>query len=476
MLSQGSTLIVDDKLEDGQLISDHLKELCIPHLFFHANEDHLIRLRNQDVRYTENYRVVFQDIALISGTSPTKGDYDYAAEIIDTLLTDNNGPWLLVTWSTWNGEDDRTYANDLFKHLVQELDSNKSPYAFVVIDKSLFTGGESHGTVTPLQNMDRAERLLLNSLIQSSVTDKKSMNLLMKWEKYIGRSISETLVDLHGFSSNDGNNDKNLGKLLYELARAVAGKSLSNDSSWRSLVGVLNSQLLDRISHQCIEGTDLFKYSGVEILDLDDWKKNVNRLLHFEVGGSANGPGSIYSYESFVNCYLDVLTEYGLYLVRKKNDGVVPSQGFVKDIFLSRLENENNKFKDQGVRLVSEGEFVVVDVTPPCDHAQNKSEVKKFCAGLIIDTPVGTAKELAAYKKTLLDPSYLWSSCEFLSEKSGQGKILIMNSRLVFSIPCVEYVNSTLVHASVSRIREEIFRDFTHWLWQQISRPGYTYM
>jgi hypothetical protein len=476
MLSQGSILIVDDKLEDGQPISDHLKELCIPHLFFHANEDHLIRLKSQDVRYAENFRVVFQDIALISSTSPTKRDYDYAAEIIDTLLTDNNGPWLLVTWSTWNGEDDRTYANELFEHLVNELGSNKAPYAVAVIDKSQFTGGAPHGTVMKLGDMGEPERQLLNSLVKSSVTDKRSINILMTWEKSIGRSISETLVDLHGLSNNGGKSDGNLGKLLYELSKAVAGKSLSNNNSWRSLVGLLNSQLLDRIAQQHVEEVDLLKYSDVVIPSLDNWKKNINRILNFETGGEGGGPGSIYSYKSFIDCYSNVLTEYGLYLVRENIESVIPVRNFVKNIFLSRIEDENNKFKVQGIKLVSEGEFVVVDVTPPCDYAQNKSELTKFCAGLIIDAPVGNAKELSAYKKTLLDPGFLWSSCEFLSEKGGKSKILIMNSRLVFSVPCVDRVELTLAHASVSRIREEIFRDFTHWLWQQVSRPGYTYM
>jgi hypothetical protein len=477
MLAQGSTLIVDDKPEDGQPISDHLKDLCIPHLFFHASQDHLLRLKNQKIRYTENYRVIFQDIALISGASPTKYDYDFAAEIIDTLLTANNGPWLLVTWSTWNGEDDSTYATELFNHLVAELDSSKAPYAFVVIDKSHFTGGIKHGTVKPLVDMDEAERFLINSLITSSVTEKTAMNLLMTWEKSIGRSISETLVDLHELSSNGEDGDKNLGKLLYELSKAVAGKSLSNNNSWRSLVSLLNSQLLDRIAQQHhVEEVDLRKYSDVKIPNIDDWKKNINRILNFETSGVGSGPGAVYSYKSFVDCYSDVLTEYGRYLVKKDLESVIPSSDFVKNIFLSRVSGENNKFKDPGVVLVSKGEFVVVDVTPPCDYAQNKAELTKFCAGLIVDVPAGNKEVLAGYRKTLLDPGYLWNSCEFLSKKGGNRKILIMNSRLVFSVPCVASVEATLIHASVSRIREEIFRDFTHWLWQQLSRPGYNSM
>ena len=86
MLSQGSILIIDDKIEDGQPISDQLKELCIPHLFFHADDERIRAIRDNKPQHIQKVRVILQDINLTDSGSPGTADYDVAITAIENLL------------------------------------------------------------------------------------------------------------------------------------------------------------------------------------------------------------------------------------------------------------------------------------------------------------------------------------------------------------------------------------------------------
>ena len=299
MLSQGSILIIDDKHEDGLPISDQLRDLCIPHLFFHADEERLVRFAEEQHAPVNKVRVIFQDINLTGSSTPSKADYTFAETVIDHLLSSDNGPWLMVTWSTWSEEEDSQHPQELFNHLRENLEEGKRPYHYVILNKSKYTASK-HGPVTPTNEMAPGLKEELSASTKDIVTASPAMTAIMAWEKEIGIAVSNTLAELHSLSNMEGEHDSRLGKLLYELAKAEAGKSLNEAEALTSLTRILNSQLLDRVSVKPIEELDITGYATQpDLADMAEWKRRINKMLHFNTSGQPSGPGSIYKYSSY---------------------------------------------------------------------------------------------------------------------------------------------------------------------------------
>src|SRR5690606_10329871 len=129
-------LVIDDKFNDGLLICSRLIDRLVPHYFFHYEPNRFEELI-QNPKNLSGIRLVFQDLQLISAGAPQKIDYDAAADTLNALIHDANGPWLLVTWSTWAGEGNdlgTDKAEELFNHLQGELPEGKKPFAYVVVD------------------------------------------------------------------------------------------------------------------------------------------------------------------------------------------------------------------------------------------------------------------------------------------------------------------------------------------------------
>jgi hypothetical protein len=480
MLSQGSTLIIDDKIEDGQPISEQLKNLYIPHLFFHADEKEIINFTESKSQKIKKVRIIFQDINLTGGTSPSTQDYDKAATIIETLLESSNGPWLLVTWSTWSSEDENAYGKNLFEHLRRELEPGLRPYDFVSLDKTYFTSTK-HGDVKTYSTLSGLEKSHFKEIIEKSTVETKAITALIAWEKSVDSAVSCTLAELHSLSGTgeNSNNDRKLGKILYELAKAESGKSLTNDNFISSLSNILNSQLFDRASVSTFQVIDINDYERVDInSEIKNWRKDINRLLHFSVLSQSNGPGSVYLYSSFLKATSLCYSNYDGIAddVAIIDDGSL-RHDFIELINKTSLKAKFERHKEILINCVSQATYVAVEITAPCDHAQNKAFYLKFCGGIIIDLDNLSTPELDIFEKIFSSVDYLWSSCGFSNEKSSsKHSKFILNSRMLLSCSDDKKVIDKLELAPITKMREQITRDLTHWIGQQLTRPGYTYM
>ncbi|MCG7983808.1 MAG: hypothetical protein JAY90_13810 [Candidatus Thiodiazotropha lotti] len=481
MLSQGSILIIDDKAEDGQPISDQLKELCIPHLFFHADDEKIRAIRDNKPQYIQKVRVILQDINLTDSGSPGTADYDIAVTAIENLLPDENGPWLLATWSTYAEDNGVSHAKLLFEHLVENLPSELRPFDYVVLEKSKFTGGATHGRVTSYADMDEQTRQSLANEITTTVTSSPAMSALLEWEHSVMQSVSTSISDLHFLSNAGDNHDHSLGKLLHELAKAEAGKSLSNTNARQALTRILNNQLLNKVTSFGSDSIDIEQYADKPVPpDFQEWKRKVNALLHLAPPDPSGGPGSVYTFDSYIRSMTDLRP-----LLEGHSQEIEPWRSHITDDkirknYVEQINNINNQgFVDYMTPYINSAQTIIIDATPPCDHSQQKSEFRKFCAGLLLELPVLTGNHKKKFKSSILDPDFLWVSCNFFIEEGGatiQNALLTFNSRLTFSGPDADSFNECLQPAKIVKVSEQITKDFVHWLKTQESRPGYTYM
>ncbi|NVJ64552.1 MAG: hypothetical protein HWD84_10035 [Flavobacteriaceae bacterium] len=482
MRVNGTYLILDDRNEDGEPISAVLKERCIPHLFFLADEANLLEKIELNVLPIEKVKVVFQDINLTGAQSPSRKDYDKAVEFLDRILPDDNGPWLMISWSTWSDDEGRTdYPRALFEHLINELPDGKKPLTLKVLDKHQFTlgGAGTHTTVEAYEDMVKERQITLNEEIRSKVDLPVPLSTLLEWELSVSGAVNETLIEIQSIANNHPNLEDAVGKLLYELAKAEAEQAISNETCASALSRILNSQLLSRIPMSIESGSNLSDFDEVELDNFDDWKLRINKFLHFDNVHQEPGPGSLYSYKSF----LDSIASFHFVVPPSESASVrhrseIVGEHLIRKSFKDTIVPKAKASARESVtEILDTSECIVIDVTPPCDFAQNKAEWVKLCAGIIIDT-TDKNSELQAIEKSLSNASSFWASCNFSDaiEDRVLRKKVIFNSKIIFTLPSHEVPMAGLKQASVFKLKEQILRTFSQWLSYQLGRAGYTSM
>ncbi|MEB2653278.1 hypothetical protein SOP89_18055 [Pseudomonas siliginis] len=462
MTNMGHALVVDDKYHDGMLICNILLSQLIPCYFFQYDEKKLTEYNETNPTKLNGIRVVFQDLALTSPGEPGKSDYDAAVTTIESVVSENNGPWLLVTWSTWAGADSKLgerKAEEMFNHLRDNLPATQRPYAFISLDtKPQFTTHRNHSDVKPFTDI---EPPLINELtlhINEKTSQNPATKALLCWEFEAVRAISETISEITSFIQPGNLFDSDLGSILREMALADIGQNIAPDNIKKGIKEVLSSILRDKIG-ATIEGLESFNSIDKERHNrLDNWKAKTNRIIHFEESKISPPlpPGSI----------INLSDDRGILPIGETND--IDFWKFLRTNFMQLLKAEKAQ-KDQ---IAAACTLIALDITPPCDHAQNKSPWSKYILGIKVPkTHVqycdSTNKEIRGNK---LLGEYLIKLPEMMSSQHEHYHF-IFNSRLTFSLDSSQ-ANERFKEKVLGRLREQILSDINSWLIRQTTRPG----
>ena len=467
MPHRNRVIVVDDKTEDGDAIVKCLWKLQIPSFFLHYDEKLLVDL--DESKKFVGIRFIFQDIALVSPDIPDHDDYGAAAAGIDKILSDENGPWLLVAWSTWGDDPDHgeKYAQELFDYLVARLPPGKRPYQFVVIDKAPYSANGLHGAVKT--ELSESERAGLIESVKSVVKPVASLEALGHWEADVRSSASRVIHNLWGMidSGSLEELDKSLGGVLFQLAVAQEGDRIQKtDDLSTPLYQILSSLLYDKISH----------VKAQEIKVSADVKQNVqanliNTMLHWETvsAGTRYTPGDIYMWP------LDSDPDLGGLSISPEN-----AKEFIVDAFVEKTK-KGKALEDKA--LSDDVHIVLLDITPACDHANDKAFWRRFLVGVKI------AKKCEQHfftKNEKLAGDFLKETPEFL-EKDSKFRFIFSSKLLVSLTDNNEYLSNRSLSDQgnankyvpevkklerVGRIREQMLQEFIAWFGRMATRPG----
>lgn len=288
MIENTISLIIDDKIEDGSLICDYLRREFLPYQFYLYDEKKNEELREESKKLT-GVRIIFQDLALMSTTHPGKSDYDAAADTIESLLSEKNGPWLLITWSTWSMPDSEgdEYPKQLFDHLHTELPENLRPFDYIALDKSFFTTDNRHGPAKCLPDLTEEQEIKLSEYIKERLSSNKSLHFLTDWERSAKSAIYSTTSELSQLAMQQAvKPDDALGKIIYELAIAHAGKhNEREDYLQHSLSEVLSDIIRDKIEYNSTSSYKTLSFKNLADIDkeilvpIGSWKGKLNKVM-----------------------------------------------------------------------------------------------------------------------------------------------------------------------------------------------------
>lgn len=470
MPHRSRVIVVDDKPEDGEAIVRCLWKLQIPNFFLCYDGETVNELDTE--KGFEGIRYIFQDIDLTAtGGLPGTKDYSAATNAINKLLKEENGPWLLIAWSTWGNDPEHgeKYAHELFDYLVERLPVGKRPYQFVVIEKGPYLANGLHSSVKT--DFTDSESSDLIESVNSAVRPVKSLEALGHWESDVGSSASRVIHNLWDMidSENPEGLEKSLGGLLFQLAVAQEGERINKTDDLSSpLYQILSTLLYDKISH--VKAQEIIVSGEIQ---QSVQANRINTMLHWDdvIGEARYSPGNVYRWP------LDNDPDLGGLRIEKNN-----LKEFIMDAFVADDQNKISCANSDS-DFISYVELVLLDITPACDHANDKAFWRRFLVGIKI---LDKAKKHFYTKGSRLAGEFLKDTPEF-SIKNESCRF-IFSSKLMISLSdkneylskrCISDQANDNVYAPdvtklkpIGRIREQMLQKFIAWFGGMATRPG----
>jgi len=238
MIPKPTIVAVDDNRVHLDGITACLRRMgyaCLPLQY----KDRKIHLDDESVLDSplNSIQLLFLDIEYIPGTPAGPQTYDMVVNILKKIMAPDNGPYVLVTWSTYPGQH-----QDLMDHLASELgDSFPAPAASALLDKSKFL---ADGTSIN----DAVLRIEIKAIIAAC----PQVDALMNWADAARTASGEVLGSLLKLLPVSGLYKGESGTQLIQLLSAIAkeggGKNACNDLTSAMNEG-LGPILFDRLIH-----------------------------------------------------------------------------------------------------------------------------------------------------------------------------------------------------------------------------------
>lgn len=449
-LSRAKILVVDDNIEHGQKIADTLWKSGRHVLFVNYSEEALI---NKTYGVHSGVRAIFLDINLTGdgGIGGVGNLFGPAEQTLRTLLDDENGPFALITWSS---HDDK--ANELYEHLRTRLPVGKRPVSLGRMDKDQL-----------LQSDGEQE---IRTAVLNNLSTHASLRHLTEWEGHVQNSAAAVIKNLACIAENNLSHqdfDKKLGCLLLQLARAEAGKWLGKSDDISSpLYSLMSSLLEDRLGHISNIDKYLFDediFTAIDAADLQTWKGEVNAFLHFDSSKSGGStPGSLFDYP--IN-----RPDISFPVVKSKNE----MGKCIRGNYLEMIKGVDGY--DDRNKISEECQLLLMDVTPPCDHANKKVLWRRFVVtcrvpAKHIDCLWRVNLETKQRINGQLKGDHLRISPRF--SVNGEEFVLAFNANLQCAVPEPKSWE-TVFGEKKGRIREQFLSDLMGWLGRHITRGGY---
>ena len=367
-----------------------------------------------------NIRLIFADIVLETAGQSSRTKIAKVINVLTKILGVNPlGPYLIIAWT--KHPEEVTELNNK----INEVFSNNLPIAPVVaIEKSACQNDDDSYSIRKIE-------MQLKRVLSSF----NAFHLFVIWESLVSKSSAEIVNDFASFYNRDANWNQNICNLFYSLAKANAGNQLNetniNEISRNALL-TFNGAFKDVLENKIKE----FKYNK-------------------EVGPFDNTPNSNAAINSKINSKLLLTDFYGNCLPQPGNVYDATSEHKLEIIDCYAGDLSKSPKKDE---LLGQVKYIILEISPPCDYAQNKWAAHRILCGLLWPE---------AYKNKIENAPYIYKSDP--SFKIGDNIYkMVFNLRSLKSLPLGKLKNRKLIF----RMRNELLAEIQSHIAKHINRPG----
>ena len=425
----GKVVIVDDQVEEAKPLIKLLSKRGVPTLYFSGDCSDLPESPLRGVR------LVFCDLKF-SAASDERTILSNLIGILRKLISNNNGPYILLLWSAHDGD----YIERIKEIVSAETNSpefvlplNKAEFfesddkisraiSNVIADVEALgladDGGKiiqsiednlgQFGYVTQKPVSDAVD--LISEKLESELKKAGLFHLFVIWENTMGGSALQTVNAMHSEIPESIPKDKKLRAMLFYLAHARLEQRFDEASPELKFSSAIESL------------NELFSYFQMEnIHNLKSTDFEIDKILHLE-GVADISCAKFNRWKMFLNVPLDRRPGNVFYDDDKTFE-------LYDSLHPKKIKSANTTYDALASLILSDPQiiFVLVDLSSECDIAQKKIFSSRVVPGIII--PEGKYNELIE-SNTLKE-----SDCIFVSpvvEFEDKNWRIIVNTNQLF--------------------------------------------
>ncbi|MDX5338007.1 MAG: hypothetical protein LPK25_03195 [Cyclobacteriaceae bacterium] len=272
----GSVVVVDDKIEDAMPLIELLSRLGISCTYFSGDDDD--KLPSPSLR---KVRMAFFDIQLFGPSDATSYAVN-VARLIDRLVPESNGPYVLILWTTIASYEADTVESQIL-HSAQL--KNKKPLKIIRLEKTryfqnvqsreLLDSIISEVDTTLSARFDPDDIDAIKEVINESVPleNKKvvitnaldeiseelsaalqgaadSFQFFTHWEEAINSAAGSTVNHVSSLYNVDEHWPENLKNIIFRMAKAQLEQNINlevSDEILKNALKTINGTFLDQI-------------------------------------------------------------------------------------------------------------------------------------------------------------------------------------------------------------------------------------
>jgi hypothetical protein len=382
MIPGTTIVVVDDDRDALNAVTESLRNLdaaCLP--------IHVQRARASLKAPLSGLRLIFFDIRYINTIEGGAALYDAAASVLAQVVDKNNGPYVLITWSTHTTTDHDAFL----KHLCDHYPEIPAPAAAAPLPKEKFVvGGKGRkrgkGAETGAKEYDYGA---LSAAIKDVASKPPEVGALLAWESSAysaARAVVDSLFELiprqERFTGNAG---PTLHRLLLKIAQEAVGAEHVNRDRRASINDGLGPILIDKLTHgtadfaaaETAAWNDAFPNTQEEITLTLREQARLNRLSNISFSDVKNAKAG----DRGVVSRLPSLsggtqqTKFGKEL-----------SAVIEDYIGARNPPAKNTQPANWAALLAESNWVIVGTRALCDQVQSKGSLIRRVA-LALEIP-----------------------------------------------------------------------------------------
>lgn len=403
----GKTIVIDDQYNEAKPLLDALSRNQIPFLYTQGKPNSEFPLPNTNPEDAQYYSLMFLDLNLdfkfagsqIGNDSEEKTFKGTHAQILNTIIKNNNRSFIIVIWSN----EEENFLEHYLK-LFEELKyTDKRPYKIISLNKSKFFSLTQNGYEFNKDHRGETKPYedLLFEEINNALEDLDAFKLFCEWDRVISQSVSDAIDDFMGLINNipdEDDREEHLAKVITAISIAYSGvdgylKFKTNEEKTDSVLLALTQILNDDIDRNVLieRQKEFTKWKATSKSEVKKINSSINaslinrKLLVFKPNRK-DLTGSVYllprDKDYFENVFFDSFNSSAI------------SKDFIKQ-YKKDHSNVNPEFLEKIERkysltiLLKSTIPIELNISPLCDVVQSKIIYHRLIKGLIIPADCG---------------------------------------------------------------------------------------
>lgn len=461
----GKVVIVDDNFQEILPLINILNKNIIPVSYYTGKTSDL------PITSLQGVRLFFLDLRFSPNIDP-KTIVSNACNILKTILGENNGPYILIVWSSTGNEykdelekalEDKKYRpeftlflskadyftteeGDVFDKLdniakiLNDADVENCENIMQEVTEVLLNGTDENKKVFISANMDKLQEELYDGLNSAGL-----LSLFILWENTVRNSAHKVVNEVYSQIPDSIPLEKKLSAMAYYLAKNRLEKQFEKTEDMDKLYATL-MELNELYTYFYSEGVLKIKmdeFLPINIQKNVDWipsQAKFNSWKLFATQGKENDPGSVYEDKDKTFEFFKMIKEYSNHDKYKE--------------WMEKLKNDD--------RLL----YVKVNINGECETAQEKYPVIRVLPGVIIPCEVYDEYEKDGALKKIKE-----NSAEYIFKEFGSFEYNDIEYYMIFNINQCTFItkdklDDIVVHFKLQRkyylkLRQAISENFS---------------